>query len=162
LTNHTAFRNWVSSNRAIILVIAVVSVCVGHAILERQAMKRVIVLMARSFQRGAAPDMALFTSDAVFKHENLQSPCDMALEMFAQRAAQYHAFGDIYVQKIEAVSCSMASIKTTSWFSINGSSYEASGIVVLKKLGLFRWRIASVSSDYPAFRELFFDAASNA
>ncbi len=149
-----------SSSWVIMFAIVAVGVFIGQSFFERQAMKRTIMLMARSFQIGAAPNPALFTDDAVFRFENLESPYDAALSVFVQRVPQHHAFGDVYVQEIEMVSRSIASVKTTSWFSIGGSSYEASGIVVLKKAGLFRWKIASVSSGFPAFRELFFDITS--
>lgn len=155
LVSHRLRRIRVRRGCIIVLALIVFGMLAGRTFFEEQAMKRTILLMGRSFGEGLPPDPAFFTSDAVFRHGDLQAPYDVALSVFARHASERAVTGSIYTSGIQDVSGGIATISMKGLFTDG----EASGVVVLRRTGLFTWKIAIVSSDLPAFGKLFFDVA---
>lgn len=157
-TNHMLSHVRIRSGWVVALGLVVICVLVTYPLFEEHATKRVILRMSSFFQEGLAPDPGIFTNDAVFRYENLQTPYDVALSVFTRQAAQQKATWHTYTYEVKNISVGTATLITLAWFRIGRSSYETSCVVVLRKACPFIWKVASISSDSPAFGELFFDA----
>lgn len=142
-----------------VMLIVILSVTIlGMPYLEEKAIVNAVNSLGKVIQEGQIEKASkMFIPDAVFIHKESQSTYIGALDALSEKVKKGIINGTLYVYKIKEKTKSKAYVLNVAWFNIKNKSYEASGIIELQKVGLWKWRIKKISSETWAFGNVYFD-----